>query len=165
VRLFRDFVEWSINKMADRHADRSLTEAYEKMLGKVENKNVRAVLHNNSLFFRQGQNIEHTHEVLRMFDECLESEYKLTKKQRTLISLNKLAVLLRKGKYSDAQKLLKELEAREELLADVNYIKNNYYLLKKCKDPSLNDYLQEVSKRNSQLGYCLRVDSYKERGA
>lgn len=70
------------------------------MLGRVENRNVRAVLQNNSLFFRQGQNIEHTHEVLRMFEECLESESRLTRKQRTLVSLNKLAVLLRKGKYS-----------------------------------------------------------------
>lgn len=61
------------------------------------------------LFFRQGQQIEHTHEVLRMFDECLESDCKMTKKQRNIVYLNKLAVLLKKGKFTEAQKLLKEL--------------------------------------------------------
>lgn len=57
VRLFRDFVEWSINK----NVEKGINDTYDSMLGRVTNKNVRGVIHNNQIFFRQGQTIEHTH--------------------------------------------------------------------------------------------------------
>ena len=94
----------------------------------------------------------------------METEFKMTKKQRNIIQLNKLSVLLKKGRYPEAQKLMKEIEAKEELLRDIEYIKNKYYLLKKCKDADTEGYIKHVSSFNSELGYCLRADFEKEKG-
>lgn len=88
----------------------------------------------------------------------------MTKKQKTLILLNKLSVLLRKGRFPEAQKLLKEIEPREELFRDTEYIKDKYYLLKKNKDPEINNYVEYVKSFNSELGFCLRADLEKEKG-
>jgi signal recognition particle subunit SRP72 len=161
VRLLRDFVQWQQGSQPERR----LVEDYEKLLGRVANRNVRGVIQNNLLFLRQGHTIEHTHEVLRTFDESLESDSKMTKGQRDLLFLNKLSVLLRKGKFTEAQKLLKELEGRDELSRDASLVKSRYFLLKKCKDPSVGAYIDQVAAHNSQLAYCLRADSLKERGA
>ncbi len=51
VKLFRDFVEWSVNQ----NVEKGINETYEQMLGKITNKNVRGVIQNNQIFFRQGQ--------------------------------------------------------------------------------------------------------------
>jgi hypothetical protein len=93
-----------------------------------------------------------------MFDEILESEYKMTKRQRGLIQLNKLSVLLRKGRLPEAQKLIKEIETREDLLRDAEYIKNKYFLMKKNKDEHLPNFIEQVGKWNSSLAFCLRAD-------
>jgi hypothetical protein len=88
----------------------------------------------------------------------------MTKKQRGLIHLNKLSVLLRKGRFPEAQKLIKEIEARDDLLRDTEYIKNKYYLLKKNKDHDLPNFIEQVKQWNSSLGFCLRADYEKEKG-
>ena len=111
VRLFKDFIEWRVS----RTAEKGVIDSYERMLEKVTEKNVLGVLENNLLFYRQGQGqiTENTHEILRMFDQILEGEYRMTKKQRGLIHLNKLSVLLRKGRFPEAIKLIKEIETKE----------------------------------------------------
>jgi hypothetical protein len=89
-------MEWNSNKTFEK----GVIDVYERMLETASSNNVRGVLQNNLLFYRQGQQItENTHEILSMLEECLEPEYKMTKKQRNLIHLNKLSVLLRKGRY------------------------------------------------------------------
>lgn len=59
----------------------------------------------------------------------------MTKRQRNVIHLNKLSLLLKKGRFPEAQKLMKEIETKEDIIRDSEFIKNRYYLLKKCKDP------------------------------
>jgi hypothetical protein len=103
VTLFRDFIEWSTNGTVDR----GTSDSYETLLGQIKNKNVRGVLQNNLICYKPGQQVEHTHEVLRMFEESLETEYKMTLKQRTVLQLNRLSLLLRKGRLPEAHKLLK----------------------------------------------------------
>jgi signal recognition particle subunit SRP72 len=159
VRLFRDFVEWRCN----RNIEKGVVDTYEKLQEKVTDRNVRGVINNNLLFYRQGSLTENTHEILRMMDETLETEYKMTKKQRGLIHLNKLSVLLRKGRLPEAQKLLKEIENREEAIKDTDFLKNKYYLLKKTKDEGLEAFVDEVKAINANLGFCLRADLEKER--
>lgn len=82
----------------------------------------------------------------------------MTKKQRGLILLNKLSVLLRKGRFPEAQKLIKEIESRDDLSRDTEYIKNKYFLLKKNKDHDLPNFIEQVRQWNSSLGFCLRAD-------
>ena len=72
-----------------------------------------------------------------MFDECLEDDFKMTEKQRNIVYLNKLAVFLRKGKYSEAQKLIKELDSKGQLTRDQHFVKCKYFFLKKSKDADL----------------------------
>ncbi len=102
--MFRDFIELNLSK----NVDKNVIDVYERNLEVIKNKNTRAVSQNNLLYFRQGHQItENTHDILKMFDDFLEPEYKMTKKQRSTIHLNKLSVLLRKGRFPEAQKLLK----------------------------------------------------------
>lgn len=160
VTLFRDFIEWSTNGTVDR----GTSDSYETLLGQIKNKNVRGVLQNNLICYKPGQQVEHTHEVLRMFEESLETDYKMTLKQRTVLQLNRLSLLLRKGRLPEAHKLLKQLETKENLSQEVDFIKNRYFLLKKIKDPETESFIKEVSAKYPGLGYALKADWLKERG-
>lgn len=44
-----------------------------------------------------------------MLDESLESKCKMTKKQTQIILMNKISILLRKGRIPEAQKILREI--------------------------------------------------------
>lgn len=88
----------------------------------------------------------------------------MTKKQRNIVHLNKLSLLLKKGRFPEAQKLMKEIETKEDIIRDLEFIKNRYFLLKKCKDPDTEAYIKQVSSFNSELAYCLRADLQKEKG-
>ena len=58
VRLFRDFMEWNSNKTIEK----GVIDIYERMLETASSSNVRGVIQNNLLFYRQGQQItENTH--------------------------------------------------------------------------------------------------------
>lgn len=154
VKIFRDFIQWKFN----RNIEKGIIDTYERLLETVTDKNVRGVINNNLVFYRQGQAAQNTHELLKMMDQTLENEYRMTKKQRNLIHLNKLSVLLRKGRFPQAHKLLKEIEAKEDQQRDIQFIKNKYFWLKKNKDPQLAQYVGQVKNINNELGYCLRVD-------
>lgn len=64
VKLFKDYIEWKVN----RTFDRGVIDTYERFQEKITDKNVLGVIENNLLFYRQGQVTENTHEILKMFD-------------------------------------------------------------------------------------------------
>ena len=98
--------------------DKNTVEHYEKLLDIVKNNNVEGVIQNNLVFAKWGHSTEHTNEQLKMIDESLESEYRMTHTQRKAILHNKLCLLLKKGRTIEAQKLIKEIEAGSEVTAD-----------------------------------------------
>lgn len=75
-----------------------------------------------------------------------------------------MTLLLRKGRLPEAHKLIKELESKEDFSLDVDFIKNKYFLLKKTKDPEIENFIKSVSTTNPGLGYALKADLLKERG-
>lgn len=78
--------------------------------------------------------------------------------------MNRLTLLLRKGRLPEAHKLIKELESKDEFLQEVDFIKDKYFLLKKTKDPEIESFIKKVSDNNPGLGYALKADLLKERG-
>lgn len=94
VRLFRDYTEWQKGRVPEKSA---LT-AYEGLLEKVHNANLKGVVENNLGFLRGALGAEQPHEQLKIIEETLSSEYKMTATQRSAILLNKLTLLLRKGR-------------------------------------------------------------------
>lgn len=60
--------------------------------------------------------------------------------------------------------MIKEIESRDDLVRDPEYIKSKYYLLKKNKDHDLPNFIEQVRQLNSSLGFCLRADYEKEKG-
>lgn len=53
VVLMRDFVEWTRNGTIDR----GIVERYETLLKQITNNNAKAVLQNNTICYKPGQNV------------------------------------------------------------------------------------------------------------
>lgn len=71
--------------------------------------NLKTVLLNNMLFLKSVYHDEDVHNF-KILDDCLDiHKNKLSEKQRYYLKLNKITLMLRRSKYSDALKLLKEL--------------------------------------------------------
>ena len=72
-----------------------------------------SVIKNNLVFFKYQNNehlLENYHEIIKIIDEGLDKKSKMTKPQQFILKLNKFTLFLRKNRFSEATKILKDLE-------------------------------------------------------
>lgn len=84
---------------------------YEEFLKlNLSDKNLKAVLSNNLVAFRQLHKHEQFGDSLKLLEDAIVGKCKQNQEQLLVFRLNKILVLLQRGKYAEALSVMTEIE-------------------------------------------------------
>ncbi|EGR33611.1 hypothetical protein IMG5_047910 [Ichthyophthirius multifiliis] len=107
---YNDFLNHKVYQGEELEKKIKQYEAFQKI--NTQDKNLKAVLNNNIVFFKSLSKSDHFSESLRLLEDCISNKYKQTSEQIFLFKLNKLILYIQKGKYNEGLNLLQEIEKK-----------------------------------------------------
>lgn len=73
----------------------------------------------------------------KQIDEMFDPSYKISKMQYIILKINKMSLLLRKNRFTEALRIIKDVEEichPKFLMFNYDFIVNKYYTFKKTKE-------------------------------